>query len=227
MLPVAQASSHRGCLTAPLLLYDHLSFSPIIHQRISLPITQCRPESIYIYIYCVLQQSQFSFLSFDFGSITSSMLLFIPPLPFYQTLFSLIGLLLSHYLYRHVTIGAARRRFIASKGCKPIRKWRNKDPFLGLDFLWASFKAVKEHRALELTKARFDRLGVKTAHIDILTRRFVATIEPENLKCVLASDFRNYSLSKERKKLLRPLLGDGIFTMDGDEWVLSSFVLPR
>ena len=72
---------------------------------------------------------------------------------------------------------------------------------------------------------RFHLLGVKTAHIDILTRRFVATIEPENLKCVLASDFRNYSLSKERKKLLRPLLGDGIFTTDGEEWVLSSFFL--
>ena len=72
---------------------------------------------------------------------------------------------------------------------------------------------------------RFDLLGVKTAHIDILTRRFVATIEPENLKCVLASDFRNYSLTKERKQLLRPLLGDGIFTTDGEEWVLSSFFL--
>ena len=180
-----------------------------------------------MYIYCVLHQSQFSFLSIDFGSITSSMLLFIRALSFYQTLFSLISLLLSYYVYRHVIIGAARRRFIASKGCKPIRKWRNKDPFLGLDFLWASFKALKEHRGLEVMKGRFDLLGVKTAHIDILTTRFVATIEPENLKCVLASDFRNYSLSKERKKLLRPLLGNGIFTTDGDEWVLSSFVLPR
>ena len=154
-------------------------------------------------------------------------MLFIRPLSFYQTLFSFICLLLSYYLYCQLTIGAARRRFIASKGCKPIRKWRNKDPFLGLDFLWASYKAMKEHRALEVTKCRFDLLGVKTAHIDILTRRFVATIEPENVKCVLASDFRNYSLSKERKKFLRPLLGDGIFTTDGEEWVLSSFVLRR
>ena len=74
-------------------------------------------------------------------------------------------------------------------------------------------------------KDRFELLGVRTAHIDILTRRFVATVEPENLKCVLASDFRSYGLSKESKKLLRPLLGDGIFTTDGEEWVLSSFFL--
>ena len=74
-------------------------------------------------------------------------------------------------------------------------------------------------------KDRFELLGVRTAQIDILTRRFVSTVEPENLKCVLASDFRNYGLSKERKKLLRPLLGEGIFTTDGEEWVLSSFLL--
>ena len=175
-------------------------------------------------MYFVLHQSQFSFVSLDLRSITSSML-FIRPLSFYQTLFSCICLLVSYYVYCHVTIGLARRRFIASKGCKPIRKWRNKDPFLGLDFLWASYKALKEHRGLEVMNGRFDLLGVKTAHIDILTRRFVATLEPENLKCVLASDFRNYSLSKERKQLLRPLLGNGIFTTDGDEWVLSCFFL--
>ena len=78
-----------------------------------------------------------------------------------------------------------------------------------------------------MMQQRLDLLGVKTAHIDILTRSFINTIEPENLKCVLASDFRNYSLAKERKKLLSLFLGDGIFTTDGDEWVLSSFFLRR
>ena len=73
-----------------------------------------------------------------------------------------------------------------------------------------------------MMKGRFDLLGVNTAHLKILTRTFVATLEPENLKCVLASDFRSYSLSKERKELLRPILGDGIFTTDGEAWVLLS-----
>ena len=141
----------------------------------------------------------------------------------YQTLTCFICLSISYHVYRHVTIGAARRRFIASKGCKPIPKWRNKDPILGIDFLAATYRAIKEHRALEVTKGRFDLLGVHTAHINILTSTFIATVEPENLKYVLANDFQSYSLGKQRKQLLRPLFGDGIFTTDGDEWVLSSF----
>ena len=90
-----------------------------------------------------------------------------------------------------------------------------------------SYRAVKEHRGLEATKARFDQLGVRTGQIKILTRTFVSTVEPENLKSVLANDFRSYNLGKERKELLRPLFGDGIFTTDGDEWVLSSFLIQE
>lgn len=76
-----------------------------------------------------------------------------------------------------------------------------------------------------MMKDRFDILGVNTAHIMILTRTFVATTEPENLKCVLASDFRSYSLATGRKEWLRPFLGKGIFTTDGKEWVLFSSFL--
>ena len=148
------------------------------------------------------------------------------PLSLFHTLLPIICLSISYYLYRDFKIGASRRRFIASKGCKPIPRWRNRDPFLGIDLLWASYRAVKEHRGLEATKARFDLLGVNTAQIKILTTTFIATLEPENLKCVLATDFRSYSLSTERKQGLKPFLGEGIFTTDGEKWVLSSFSFP-
>ena len=150
------------------------------------------------------------------------------PFSLYQTLLSITCLLISRYTYHQLTTGAARRRFIASKGCKPLRKWRNKDPFFGIDFLWDSYKALKEHRALELTKTMFDTLGVKTAQMSILRMTYVATVEPENLKCVLSTDFRNYSLGDMRKKLMRPVLGEGIFTTDGKEWVplLSILLIP-
>ena len=74
---------------------------------------------------------------------------------------------------------------------------------------------------LQMTKDRFDALGCHTASISILTLTFVATVEPENVKAVLASDFRSYGLPEGRKRLLRPVLGEGIFTTDGKEWVLS------
>ena len=76
-----------------------------------------------------------------------------------------------------------------------------------------------------MTKTLFDILGVKTAQISILRMRIVATVEPENLKCVLSTDFRSYSLGDNRKKLMRPVLGEGIFTTDGKEWVPFCFLL--
>lgn len=140
------------------------------------------------------------------------------PLSLSQTLLSFTCLSISsYYLYQHLATRASRRRFIASNGCKPIRRWRNRDPFLGIDFLWASYRAIKEHRALEATKGRFDLLGVNTVHVSLLGTTLVATTEPENLKSVLASDFRSYSLGDDRKKMLRPLFGEGIFTTDKQE----------
>jgi len=49
----------------------------------------------------------------------------------------------------------------------------------------------------------------------VLGKTFVSTIEPENLKSVLATDFKNWRVGNERKKFLGPLLGEGIFTSDG------------
>lgn len=73
-----------------------------------------------------------------------------------------------------------------------------------------------------MTKERFDVLGVMTLQMAILGFTMVVTTEPENVKCVLASEFRSYSLGDARKRMLRPLLGEGIFTTDGKEWVLFS-----
>ena len=85
-------------------------------------------------------------------------------------------------------------------------------------------KAAKEHRVLEMMKSNFDRLGTKTTKITLLRRTLISTIEPENVKCVLSTDFRSYCLSDGRKELLGPVLGEGIFTTDGKEWVLFLFV---
>lgn len=68
-------------------------------------------------------------------------------------------------------------------------------------------------------------MGVTTAQISMLNMTFVATIEPENLKFVLAGGFRGFSLGDMRKRSMRPFWGRGIFTTDGVEWVLCLFIL--
>ncbi|KAL8953305.1 MAG: hypothetical protein Q9222_000829 [Ikaeria aurantiellina] len=50
-------------------------------------------------------------------------------------------------------------------------------------------------------------------------------MEPENMKSILATDFKSYSVGDDRKKGLRPFLGDGIFTTDGAAWQHSRDML--
>lgn len=78
-----------------------------------------------------------------------------------------------------------------------------------------------------MSKDMFDLLAAHTVRMSVLTMTVVATVEPENLKCVLASDFGSYSLGDGRKKLMRPVFGEGIFTTDGKEWVLFSLFFRR
>ncbi|KAL8965894.1 MAG: hypothetical protein Q9183_003630 [Haloplaca sp. 2 TL-2023] len=50
-------------------------------------------------------------------------------------------------------------------------------------------------------------------------------MEPYNIKAVLATDFKSYSVGEDRKKGLRPILGDGIFNSDGAAWQHSRELL--
>ena len=46
----------------------------------------------------------------------------------------------------------------------------------------------------------------------------IFTIEPENVKTILATKFKDYGLTSRRKRAFHPLLGWGIFSADGAEW---------
>ena len=50
-------------------------------------------------------------------------------------------------------------------------------------------------------------------------------MESENLKAVLATDFKSWELPHERKKYMGEFLGQGIFTTDGEEWKHSRDML--
>lgn len=50
------------------------------------------------------------------------------------------------------------------------------------------------------------------------------TVDPENIKAVLATQFKDFCLG-QRHSQFRPLLGDGIFTLDGNGWHHSRSIL--
>lgn len=63
-----------------------------------------------------------------------------------------------------------------------------------------------------------------TVRSQALLNTVTFTIDPENIKSILATNFKDYSLGV-RYKQLEPLLGKGIFTLSGEGWRHSRALL--
>ncbi|KAI9739599.1 MAG: hypothetical protein M1834_006317 [Cirrosporium novae-zelandiae] len=48
--------------------------------------------------------------------------------------------------------------------------------------------------------------------------KVISTIDPENIQAILSTRFKDYGRVRSRVKALDPLLGEGIFTSDGQAW---------
>ena len=144
-------------------------------------------------------------------------MLFSYPLTLLQTLSAAVSLCVAYYLYLEITVALPRRRLAASKGCLPPPSFPASDPIFGLDFFYENFKAIKSHRALELFTEKYWRLGRNTAQLNVFGKTIFTTIEPENVKQVLSLGFKDWEIGEQRKKVMEPFMGEGIFTTDGAE----------
>lgn len=141
--------------------------------------------------------------------------------------FGILLLYIGYYIHWQLTIGTSRRRMIKDYGCKPVRYIADSNsfnPFKGWDLIRETAKAVKSHTLLELVQTRFlqngTTFGVKFLHYNML-----ATIEPENVKTILAANFVDWNLTNTRKRIFKHLIGKGIFTTDGPAWQHSRQLL--
>lgn len=112
-----------------------------------------------------------------------------------------------------------RYQFARSHGCQPVARSCNKDPFLGIDIMRANLRAAREHKALELSRQRYSRFGNTFTSRQLLNRA-IMTVEPDNIKTILALNFKDYGIG-HRLERFGPLLGAGIFDTDGDHWATS------
>ena len=142
-----------------------------------------------------------------------------------KALLCLGGFYLLYCIYWQLTVGASRRRLIKQHGCKPIKWLPMRDRILGIDFIWANRKVLKEHIALENTQKSLIALGSNTCQLALLGTRVIVTAEPEILKNMLALDFKSFYLPDLRKRNMEPLLGEGIFTTNGAAWQHSRDML--
>ena len=117
---------------------------------------------------------------------------------------------------------------IRDNGCKPMKlhpSWNTwADRILGLKFVWLSMKAFKEHKLLETDDRRFQKYG-NTYQANSLSSKVYITTEPEIIKTVLGTKFKDWNLPDRRKTAFIPLLGHGIFTTDGAAWQHSRDLL--
>ncbi|CAP62322.1 uncharacterized protein PODANS_0_160 [Podospora anserina S mat+] len=125
--------------------------------------------------------------------------------------------------FRFLRSRSSSQRFIAENNCKPAPAWPQKDPFFALDFILEGFRHFRQKTYLDLWRKYYADLG-PTFTLRMRGVQYVNTIDPENIKTILASRFHDYSLS-ERVEIMGPLLGRGIFVTDGDEWAHSRALL--
>lgn len=95
---------------------------------------------------------------------------------------------------------------------------------LGIQTLFRSLSAVRRKESLEKMLENFRAKKMSTFTEEILGMFIVVTLDPENIKSILATNFKSYSLGI-RSEQLNCFLGDGIFTMSGAGWKHSRTLL--
>lgn len=118
----------------------------------------------------------------------------------------------------YATIGKVKREiFIKKHGCKEAYVFPDGGPFgLILGYLLQKYKSNGE--ILDFALSLYDKYGRRsTLAAYLFGVRIVVTGEPENMKAILATQFNDFSLGF-RHAHFKPLLGDGIFTLDNEGW---------
>ena len=133
-----------------------------------------------------------------------------------------------YYISWQLTVGAGRRRMIREHGCEPIKDHAElehwSDFIFGFKLLRENIAATKAGRFLDNGYRRSLRFG-NTHKLRVANIKIASTIEPENVKTILATQFKGWKIPDRRRQAFAPLLGKGIFTSDGADWQHSRELL--
>ncbi len=144
--------------------------------------------------------------------------------PVVQLLLCSITLYTLYFLYQRTTTILNRRKFVQKHACKAPAKYPHKDPVFGLDMLWGTIRAVKSKSYMARIRHLHQQNG-NTYSSHYLLSPIIHTIEPDNLKAVLSTNFKDYGISPARKEAFLPLFGQSILVSDGALWEHSRGLL--
>jgi cytochrome P450 len=91
-----------------------------------------------------------------------------------------------------------------------------------LDFIYKSVKATMARNEINhWNDVMLGREGHLTRECRPFNERFIITVDPENVKAILASQFSDFGKGEPFHKEWSSFLGDSIFTTDGPQWHAS------
>ena len=111
----------------------------------------------------------------------------------------------------------SQRRLRRKHGCQQPARRHSKDPFLGLDSVWETFRAAKAKVYLPHIRCQYEKYG-NTYSSRFLTLPVLNTIEPENIQTILSTRFNDYDIGARRRKAFAPMLGHSIILLEGQYW---------
>lgn len=109
------------------------------------------------------------------------------------------------------------RAFIKTHGCQKPFALPQTERIIGYHAYKNQKVNSKARRILFSALERYREFNVNSFQVTVLGRTFISTIEPENVKAILATNFKDFGLG-QREEAFGPLLGKGIFTSDGAHW---------
>jgi hypothetical protein len=107
-------------------------------------------------------------------------------------------------------------RFAKAYGCQEAPQMPQSERIIGYGNYKQQVKMFKAKKILPEGLQRFEDVG-DTYSVVTMGRKLIITREPENVKAILATNFKDFGIGR-RFNAMGALLGQGIFTSDGALW---------
>lgn len=107
-------------------------------------------------------------------------------------------------------------RFKKLHGCKAEVPIQQSERIIGYGLYKIQIQASKDRNILDVGRQRYLDYG-NTWSAYMMGKKFYNTIDPENIRHILATNFKDFGIGG-RQEALGALLGQGIFTTDGAQW---------
>jgi hypothetical protein len=203
--------SCRGAASSGKLCTDYSDDEPYL-----LGVVAVEPDHA-VYNHCTLKVtfSLYSDLT-SYSPTAATMLQYLGHLSTPQLLAAALGLLIAYKVTTTVIYDAKLRKLGARAPIVPSYL-----PF-SLDIIYNSVVHTISDKNYELWVGMFTRAkcppGSWTARATIAGQPIVFTADPENMKAILATQFKQYGKGQEFENNWNDFLGHGIFAVDGELW---------